>query len=74
MPTLIRRTILPILALLALGACRGRAQGPGRVPAEYADLYRTMAAQIAAFDAKVGPVPAGRGADVAWGAELPTLT
>ncbi len=72
MPTLIRRTILPILALLALGACRGRAQGPGRVPAEYADLYRTMAAQIAAFDAKVGPVPAGRGADVAWGAELLT--
>lgn len=72
MPTLIRRTILPILALLALGACRGRAQGPAPVPREYADLYRMMAGKIAAFDAKVGPVPAGRGADVAWGAELLT--
>ncbi len=72
MATLIRCRILPILALLAVGACRARAQAPAVVPPEYADLYRMMAAQIAAFDAKVGPVPAGRGADVAWGAELLT--
>ncbi len=78
MSPFVRRTILPILALLALGACRGRAQaparaqGPARVPAEYADLYRMTAGKIAAFDARVGPVPAGRGGEVAWGAELLT--
>ncbi len=69
MPTHALPVLLTFLAVCSPAVRDLSAQAPA-VPAEYADLYRMMAGKIAAFDAKVGPVPAGRGADVAWGAEL----